>query len=112
MKKLYKHLLFLLAALSCVHLPLAAMYVVGAGPAAYILFYYPPFTLIPFTALALGICAGTHIKRYWYVPLLAPVSYLLSFYGALQPWRWMGAYLLLGVAGMLVCHLARLFLRR
>ncbi len=112
MKKVYKHLLFASAALVCVHLPLLAMYVVKAGPAAYILFYYPPVTLIPFTALVLGICAGAHLKRYWYVPLLAPMSYWLSFYGAFQPYRWMGAYLLLGAAGMLACHFARLLLRR
>lgn len=112
MKKFGRHLLFVLSAAACVHLPLFAMYLAGAGPVSYVLFYYPPFTLVPAGALVLGLCAGVGIKKYWYVPVLVPAAFLFSFYGAFQP-LWAGGYLLLGVAAMLVCHcIRRLAFRR
>ncbi len=110
MKKARKHLLFIVAALACVHLPLLAMYLVKSGPAAYVLFYFPPWTLVPATALVLGACAGANLKKFWYVPVLVPAAYLLSLYGMFHPALWMGAYLLAGAVGMLLCHFIRKFM--
>lgn len=63
MKNARRHLVFVFIALICVHLPLLAMHLVRAGPVAYILFYYPPFTLVPGAAVGLGPGRGQTSKN-------------------------------------------------
>lgn len=114
MKRLFPHLLFVLAAAACVYLPLLAMLIVREGPVSFVLFCFPPITSIPLSALGLGAATGKNARRYWYVPLLVPLFFFLSVYGQLllreMLLKLLALYLLLGAGGMLLCHFIRKFI--
>lgn len=114
MKRLFPHLLFVLAAAACVYLPLLAMLIVREGPVSFVLFCFPPITSIPLFSLGLGAAAGKNARRYWYVPLLVPLFFFLSIYGQLllreMLLKLLALYLLLGAGGMLLFHFIRKFI--
>ncbi len=96
-------------------LPLLASFLPGKAVFAIAVLLF--MAVDPLSALCIGIAAGRHIRRLWYVPLLTAALYwvgaaLFITGGNTTIWVYAVAYLLIGTAAMWASHGIRYFLRK
>lgn len=96
-------------------LPLLASFLPGETVFAIAVLLF--MAVDPLSALCIGIAAGRHIHRLWYVPLLTAALYWVGAALFITGWNttiWVYAvaYLLISTAAMGASHGIRYFLRK
>lgn len=115
MKKIYKHLFFVL--------PIAGVMLLLPGLVSFLPSYAGMgaamllFLIVdPLFALGIGVAAGWDVKRFWYAPLLTALLYWVGTVLFIAGWNrsilfYVVVYLFVGVGAMGIAHLVR-YVRR